>query len=189
VAICIDGNFLILKFVGNTNHQIYQLYYIKKEEEYSPGEWIAYFGATMNDLLKNGNDEILISLIHIVEQPGDDWGRFETRIYRPDTVTSITSSTDNIPESHELSQNYPNPFNSYTSINFQVPRTSQVIIKVFDLLGEEVAKVFEGEVSIGKHRITWDGKDQNSNPVNSGIYFIQFISDNIQKTIKTILLK
>lgn len=189
IAICIDENFLILKFIGTPNHQNYKLFYIKKEEQYSAGEWITYFGATMNDLLGNGNNEILISLIHIIEQPGDDWGRFETRIYRPDTVTSITSSTDNIPESYELYQNYPNPFNPATNITFSIAHSTNVSMKIHNILGKEIKTLLDKYVSSGKYPITWDGTDDGGNLLPGGVYFIKMIADDYHKTIKTILLK
>lgn len=192
VAICIDGNFLILKFVGNANHQIYQLYYIKKEEEYSPGEWITYFGATMNDLLGDGKNEILISLIHIIEQPGDDWGRFETRIYRPDSTTDIKDNTPNL-NYYQLYQNYPNPFNPVTNLTFNLARSTNVSIKIYNILGKEIKTLLEKELTPGSYTISWEARDGKGQLLPSGVYLIRFSAtggaDYYTKTNKAILMK
>ena len=76
VAVCIDDNFLILKFNGSANHHTYELYYIKQNELNIPGEFQVYFGATMAVLKgsTNAEYEILISMIHIIEQTGEDLG-------------------------------------------------------------------------------------------------------------------
>ena len=66
VAVCIDGNFVILKFNGSQNHQTYEVYYIKRNELTVSGENSVYFGATMSDLLDDSEYEILISLNHII---------------------------------------------------------------------------------------------------------------------------
>jgi hypothetical protein len=181
LVICLDQHVFIFKFTGKPGKLSYKLFYVKRNNLNG-----AYFGVTMNDLDYDGNEELLIHQ-SVVRQ--DEKAKHFTAIFKPNFLNDAENDQAFYFDNYLLEACYPNPFNSSTNINFQVPLTSQVIIKVFDLLGKEVTRVFEGEVSIGKHRITWDGKDQNNNLVNSGIYFVQFISGNIQKTIKTLLLK
>lgn len=188
LAICIDEHFLILKFNGNLNHQIFQLYYIKKEEQYSSGEWIAYFGATLSDLLGNGQNEILISLIHIIEQPGDDWARFETRVYRPDSTVDINDNNYNL-NCFQLYPNFPNPFNPTTNVTFVLPNSANASIKIYSILGKEIRTLLEEYISFGKHTIKWDGTDEAGNILPSGVYFIGMVSGSYHEIIKTILIK
>ena len=89
----------------------------------------------------------------------------------------------------ELNQNYPNPFNSGTTIEFTLPRSSYTELKIYNLLGEEVTTLIEGELLSGEHRISWDGKDGNGNPTAAGIYFYRVQSGQYSETKKLIFLK
>jgi hypothetical protein len=95
-------------------------------------------------------------------------------------VTELTNSAKN----YILRQNYPNPFNPATTIQFSVPQSSRVIVKVYDVLGEEVARLVDGVKSPGMYTAIWDGS-----MVGSGIYFCTLSSGTYQSTIKMILLK
>src|SRR5690606_39018459 len=111
VAVCIDDNFLILKFNGSENHHTYEVYYIKKNELSIEEEYQVYFGATMYDLQDDGHYEILISMRHTKElEPNYYRSRDVTKIYKPDSTTSVNNDQIS-PMSIKLHQNYPNPFN------------------------------------------------------------------------------
>lgn len=185
IAVCIDDNFLILKFNGGKNVHTYELYYLKKAEQYGEGEWITYFGATIYDLLGDGKNEILISLLHIIKQP---LATFETRIYRPDSTTGIKTNNYNL-NHYELYQNYPNPFNPTTNIPFNLGYSTNVSIKIYNILGKEIKTLLDNYTSSGKYTITWDGTDDKGNLLPSALYFIKMKAGSYQKTIKTILLK
>jgi hypothetical protein len=188
VAICIDDNFLILKFNSSPNHQAYEIYYLKQNELNTENEYQTYYGAIMYDLLNNGNYDILISMTDATVKPSA--GRFVTKIYKPDSLTSINNEDRNIiPSSDILYQNYPNPFNPSTTIIFQMTHYSEVSIKIYDILGKEVRQLLEDNLPSGEHTIQWDGKDDKGNPLSGGIYFIHMVADSYQKTIKTVLLK
>jgi len=94
-----------------------------------------------------------------------------------------------IPEEFQLFQNYPNPFNPETSIKFALPLTSEVKLKVYDLLGKEIKLLFNENLQRGEYEITWDGTDYFSNKLPSGIYFITMETESFRKTIKSVLLK
>lgn len=72
------------------------------------------------------------------------------------------------PESFELFQNYPNSFNPSTTIPFQLPRDARVSLKLFNLLGQEVVTLIDGDVPVGYHEQTW-----NANAFASGVYIYQ----------------
>lgn len=79
----------------------------------------------------------------------------------------------NLPEEFEVLQNYPNPFNSTTALRFQIPETSHVVVRIFNVKGQEIVVLLHRELSGGNYQINWDGKDQFGRLVGSGIYFYQ----------------
>jgi hypothetical protein len=188
IAICIDDFFLILKFNGNRNHQIYEVYYIKQNELSLSGQNSVYYGATMFDLLNKGDENILISMDQIVYQGGNGNIRFFTQIYRPDSVTNVIKS-NNFIKRFELFQNYPNPFNPVTEIKFNLASQENVLVNVYNILGKEIKLLVKEELPAGEHKVQWGGKDNYNRELPSGIYFIKMTAGSYQKTIKAILLK
>ncbi|UCE08465.1 MAG: T9SS type A sorting domain-containing protein, partial [bacterium] len=93
-----------------------------------------------------------------------------------------------IPSSFELFQNYPNPFNPSTTIQFYVPKTSRVTIKIFSILGTEIKTLINAKFDAGSYKVIWDGKDNRNQPVTSGVYFYQMNAGDFQVTRKMILL-
>ena len=89
-----------------------------------------------------------------------------------------------VPNHIVIHQNYPNPFNPMTTIEFSLPQTDFVTMKVFNLVGEEITTLFNNELSIGNHSIQWNGSDQPS-----GVYFFQIKSRNSIHNKKMVLLK
>ena len=89
-----------------------------------------------------------------------------------------------IPNKFSLSQNYPNPFNPVTYINYSIPYSSDVSLKVYNLLGEEVATLFEGYRQAGNYEVVFDGSG-----FPSGVYFYRMKANNFGQFKKLILLK
>ncbi len=87
-------------------------------------------------------------------------------VYYCNIITSVAHNNSSFPAKFELSQNYPNPFNPSTTISFSLPSKSFISLKVFDIIGREVATVFKGELSAGSYTKQWNAVD-----VSSGIYF------------------
>ncbi|MEO0293550.1 MAG: BNR-4 repeat-containing protein [candidate division WOR-3 bacterium] len=84
----------------------------------------------------------------------------------------------------KLDQNYPNPFNEITTISYSLYRDSYVILKVFNLLGEEIATLINEDVKAGSYKVSWDSKN-----LPSGIYFYKMTIGNVSKVKKMTLLK
>ena len=102
-------------------------------------------------------------------------------------VAAPLTDVDNSPTSpikYELRQNYPNPFNPVTTISYQLPLSSHVILKVFDILGREVATLVHGRKEAGQYSIRWD-----ASAMPSGMYFYYLQSGNYSKTNNMVLIK
>ncbi len=103
--------------------------------------------------------------------------------------SSIASTPPQIPEHFALEQNYPNPFNPETEIRFQLPEASHVVMKIFNTLGNEIRMLANVPYQAGYHRVRWDGKDKNGNPVASSVYFYQLQAGSFSQIKKMSLLR
>jgi hypothetical protein len=88
-----------------------------------------------------------------------------------------------------LQQNYPNPFGSETEINFEIPETMTVKIKIFNILGQEISELADRKYVKGSHSIKWNGRDYNGRKVSNGIYFYQIQSGDLSQAKKMYLLR
>ncbi len=89
-----------------------------------------------------------------------------------------------IPQEYALEQNYPNPFNPSTTIRFSIPTSGNVTLKVYDIVGKEVATLHQGELAAGTYNFKW-----NASNMASGIYFYKLSSDNFNQVKKMVLMK
>ncbi len=101
-----------------------------------------------------------------------------------DSVVTNVESQPSVPTQFILYQNYPNPFNPATVISYQLPVSGNVTLKVYDVLGNEIATLVNEEKSAGVYDVDFDGSD-----LSSGIYFYKLHAGNFTKTNKMILLK
>jgi hypothetical protein len=99
------------------------------------------------------------------------------------------SLTAGAPKDYKLMQNSPNPFNPSTAIKFQLPVNSVVTLKVYDMLGKEIATLLNESRQAGSHIIYWNGKDNNGNSVSSGIYLYKLTAGSYTETRKMNFLK
>ncbi|MEO8664722.1 MAG: T9SS type A sorting domain-containing protein [Ignavibacteria bacterium] len=101
------------------------------------------------------------------------------------TGVGIININNTIPDNFQLEQNYPNPFNPTTTINFSIPASSNVKIKVYDALGQEVATLVDEFKSAGNYSASFTA----ASTLTSGIYFYTLTSNNFTDTKKLMLLK
>ncbi|NQV19382.1 MAG: T9SS type A sorting domain-containing protein, partial [Armatimonadetes bacterium] len=94
-----------------------------------------------------------------------------------------------IPVVTELIGNHPNPFNPTTTISFSLQNNSNVEISIYNIKGQKVKTLVNHKLTAGEHSVVWDGRDDNNQPVGSGVYFYKFKTDNFEKTRKMILLR
>ncbi len=101
-----------------------------------------------------------------------------------DVVTGITKEGSSVPETFALLQNYPNPFNPTTVISYQLPVNSYVTLKVYDLLGREVAMLVNERKNAGTYSVQW-----NASGLSSGIYFYRLDANEKREMKKMMLVK
>ncbi|GJQ62945.1 MAG: hypothetical protein SCALA702_19980 [Melioribacteraceae bacterium] len=101
-----------------------------------------------------------------------------------DDLTGIDVEEGDIPEDYQLSQNYPNPFNPSTRIKFSLPETTDVSLKVYDVLGKQIANLLSGELNAGNYSVAF-----NASGLSGGIYFYSLITNSFRSTKKLVVLK
>jgi hypothetical protein len=110
--------------------------------------------------------------------------------FTPSLILAVEEDFDlAIPEEYMLDQNYPNPFNPSTSIRFALPRAGFASLRIYNIIGQEVANLLTGNLPAGSFRATWDGKDMNGETVASGVYLYRLQVGDYVETRKMLLLK
>lgn len=110
--------------------------------------------------------------------------------FTPSLIVDVEQDFGNvIPKEYSLGQNYPNPFNPSTVIPFSLPRAGFTSMKVFNIVGQEVATLLSGYLPAGAFRVTWDGTDANGEAVSSGMYFYRLKAGNYVEIRKMLLMK
>ena len=109
-------------------------------------------------------------------------------------MTSLSVFDDGfIPEEFMLSQNYPNPFNPITKIGIGVPEVAKVRVTIFDIMGRQVKTLMNHDMQPGYQFVVWNGTNQFSEHVSSGIYFVVMegkgATDNFRDVKKMMMLK
>jgi hypothetical protein len=99
-------------------------------------------------------------------------------------LTAVEQNGTATPSSYMLSQNYPNPFNPTTQIDYSVPRNSFVTLKVYNVLGQEVATLFSGDLRAGSYTATFD-----ASRLASGVYLYRLNAGSFSSVKKMVLVK
>ncbi len=99
------------------------------------------------------------------------------------------SEAAQVVKEYKLQAAYPNPFNPSTTISYKIPEDTNVVLKIFNTTGQEIATLVNGYQQAGSHQVRWDGKDDFGNHLPSGIYLYQIISGKFKKTGKMMLVK
>ncbi|MFH2049530.1 MAG: C1 family peptidase [bacterium] len=107
----------------------------------------------------------------------------------PTLVLSTDDEDEPLPFRFELKNNYPNPFNPTTTIEYTIPVKSEVDISIFNLLGQRVKTIVNGEESAGEHSVSWDGTDFSGSRVASGIYLYRIVAGDNTQTKKMMFIK
>ncbi|MBD3387193.1 T9SS type A sorting domain-containing protein [candidate division KSB1 bacterium] len=132
------------------------------------------------------------SMIRLQSQFGiTHFGAMKSRhfIIGPTIVVKLDSGAVSLPNSFQLLQNFPNPFNSSTFIEFWIAKAGFVQLKVYSVLGRHRATLVSKYLTNGKYRIQYSGIDDSGEPLSSGVYFCKLDADNLNKTIKLIIVR
>lgn len=134
--------------------------------------------ATFDTLYAVGN-----SVNMNLDPNGDFWNFSDNFIVRVGNPTHVIAVVPPLAAQYHLSQNYPNPFNPSTIIKYQIPVHDFITLKVYDLIGREVASLLEGYVTAGEHEIVFDAEG-----LPSGLYLYRLTGRDFAETRKMTVL-
>jgi hypothetical protein len=100
------------------------------------------------------------------------------------TTSVIQKEEQTIPAAFSLEQNYPNPFNPTTNIRFSITEKGSVSLRIFDVLGKEIATILNDELNAGTYSVSW-----NASGFSSGVYFYRLQTKDFSDTKKLLLTK
>jgi lysophospholipase L1-like esterase len=94
-----------------------------------------------------------------------------------------------LPHKFEMAQNYPNPFNPVTTIRYQLPSRQKVTLKIYNMLGQHVVTLVDGDMDAGYHAMEWDGRDMYGREVATGIYIYRLTGEKQTRTLRMVKLR
>jgi len=140
-------------------------------------------GYRLSDYVTPGSN-IYIAFRERVADNLNDGASFSLDLVEVTTVVGVDELGNQQPASFALSQNYPNPFNPSTMIKYAIAKPSHVTISVFNLLGNEVARLVDGFRQAGSYEVTW-----HADGYASGVYFYRMQAGTFSETRKLVILK
>lgn len=108
---------------------------------------------------------------------------------QPAANSGASSESAGIPDQYALDQNYPNPFNPSTTIRFELPEAGNISLRVYNVRGQLVKTLIESPMEAGSHNLLWDGTNNASREVASGMYFYRLEAENYVKARQMILTR
>jgi hypothetical protein len=124
------------------------------------------------------------SAVYVAGWSAGSQNNFDVAIVKYSQPVGLTGSSSQIPEEFSLEQNYPNPFNHTTTIRYSLTVNSMVLVKVFNVLGKEVATLVNEEKSAGTHEIQWDAANYPS-----GTYFYRIAAGDFSDVKRMMLVR
>jgi hypothetical protein len=109
--------------------------------------------------------------------------------FKTEQVLKVKEDGRGIPHEFRLFQNYPNPFNPSTNIRFSVAQTARVRISLYDILGREITRIFEGDFAPGTYSGAWDGTDGRGSLLPSGIYYYRIAAGTFTDAKKMMIVR
>ncbi len=166
-----------------------------------------YTAGTLVDLIEEGFVDPAVKDWQLVDVPLTRFGRaapiqeitfggdFSGRIYLDDVrlrgapVRTAILEEQSTPSDFALAQSYPNPFNSETVIEYRVPATQRVRLRIYNLSGQVVAELVDETLTAGTHRAGWDARDESGRAVASGVYLYRLQAGDLQLSRKLVLVR
>ena len=153
---------------------------------------------TLIDSTATGNGMTSFRVVGIFEYEigteEENYGVFQSVPFQGYSVNNITlvgldEDMQNLPDSYMLRQNYPNPFNPVTTISYDLPEDSNVLISVYDLAGRKIKTLINKNQRAGFHSVNWNGTNDHGVSISSGIYAYIIQSGEFRQMKKMIFLK
>ena len=168
-------------------------YWLMKLNSSGDTLWVRKYGGPENDDMYSvipTSDGGIIAVgwrdANSVQWEGDVPGPADVWVIKTDDE-GLISSVEQLPiyfKDFILDQNYPNPFNPSTTIRFSIPHREYVTLKIFDVLGREVATLVEGEMEAGEHSVLFDASN-----LSGGTYFYQLKAESVVRTQCMVFIK
>lgn len=175
------SNSSLITALGDTSQNLMEIALTKNDTSYT---------ARVTKLVTGFNSPLGIEMVgdtlYVVEtglQSSNNSPKLWQIILPTDAATSVKGE-GTVPAFYSLGQNYPNPFNPSTVISYQLAVNSFVTMKVYDILGREVARLVNGEESAGSHSIRWDAGN-----FSSGVYIYELSAGTYHRVKKMVLMK
>jgi flagellar hook assembly protein FlgD len=105
------------------------------------------------------------------------------------TQSEAISITVDVPRDYMLLQNYPNPFNPRTTIRFQLPKSNQTVVVVFNINGQVVKTLKDERLDAGYYELHWNGDNNSGIRVGSGVYYVRMQAGDFKATKKMLLIR
>ncbi|MBI2419566.1 MAG: T9SS type A sorting domain-containing protein, partial [Ignavibacteriales bacterium] len=149
-----------------------------------------YTGQQFNSIISDGNSGFIAVWTQFYPAP---LGTYAQQVSKNGNLGEVLTSVENTANLQSpgnfFIKNYPNPFNATTKIMFNNNKSSNVLINIYNSLGQLVKRLMDEYKPIGSYQTTWDGKDTENNWLPSGIYFARIIAGPHSGTAKIIMLK
>ncbi len=129
-----------------------------------------------------GSDSLLLTVTEVANEDNNASTYLRTTVREYEDVTEPLLS--NSPKQFKLLNPYPNPFNSSTTIQYQLPESSQVDMQIVDIQGRRIVDLVKGRINAGYHTAVWDGSN-----APSGIYYCWIKTDDNSQCVKLVLLR
>ena len=165
-------------------------------QENTPGEIIV---GCFNPTPATNSGVLLNVIFEVTSEPGSDSLKLTNftddiagAATKPGTVSYTVVSVqqnESVPSEFSLMQNYPNPFNPTTTIRYELPVSSYVVLTVYNILGQEIRTLVNAEQTAGVKTVVWDATDEFGKPAVSGIYFYKIEASDFSRTLKLMLMK
>jgi phosphatidylserine/phosphatidylglycerophosphate/cardiolipin synthase-like enzyme len=137
---------------------------------------------------QTGNDENIV-IVYDSLVANQYYQDFAKRLTDAGGSLDVKQSGTEVPAKYSLEQNYPNPFNPTTTIKFQISKPELVTIKVYDVLGREIATLVNGKLNAGKYEVPFSANELSNNGLASGVYFYKMQAGDFSDIRKMVLVK
>lgn len=156
----------------------------------------AHGGSAINGFIRLENDTTLVnayykdSLVNVARRDTFVVRADAILLFEANIVTGVAYEVGpTLPTEYALSQNYPNPFNPSTRIQFALPQSENVVLRIYDVLGREVRTLVNERYNAGAYTINWDGRSNLGTSVATGMYIYQLSAGSFSQTKKMMLMK